>query len=134
MDSVEEWWRQVENKRRAAATLRDKRRLCRECYHLCGVAVEFALKAAIMKSGRFNRWPSREARPDLHTHNLRILFGMLGVSHNGLPPELRTNLRTVLNWSRAAEYAEGKMPRKEVIQFYNAAFGPNGVVEWLKSL
>lgn len=134
MQSAEEWRRQAENKKNAATELRDKRRLCRECYHLTGVAIEFALKAVVMKNERFNQWPSKAARPDLYVHNLRALFNALNVSHSGLPIELRANLKTVLNWSRGAEYADGKMPRKELIQFYNAAFGPDGVYEWLKTL
>lgn len=134
MNNPEDWFRHARNKYHAAAAIRDNRRLGKECHHLCGVSIEFALKGAIMKRHRLNQWPDRESRPDLYTHNLRTLFEALGIQQNGLSIDLRVNLRTVLNWSRSSEYVDEKLPRKEVVQFYDAAYGTNGVMQWLMTL
>ncbi|MCW5712754.1 hypothetical protein [Shinella sp.] len=130
----EEWWRRANEKRLSAGRLLDERKSSRDCYHLVGTAVEFAFKAVIAKRERFNQWPDQASRPDLYTHNLRVLFNLLGVDHSALPPSLRASLKTVLSWSRSMEYQGGRMPRKEAAQMYTAAFGTGGVIEWLKTL
>lgn len=129
----DEWWRRSNEKRVSAELLLSGRKSARDCYHLVGTSIEFALKATIARK-RFNSWPTRAERPDLYTHDLRLLFSALGVDHTSLPPGLRAKLRTVLSWSRDKEYVGSKMPRKEAVQIFEAAFNEDGVIAWLKTL
>jgi hypothetical protein len=57
MDSPEEWWGRVEEKRTFAHLGVGDPVACREAWITIGSAVEFALKAVIMKRERFNQWP-----------------------------------------------------------------------------
>ncbi len=101
-----------------------------------GFAIECCLKAAIMKKERLNRWPDREAAPDLWTHDLRVLFKRLGIdpmtfdSRSPVAP----SLKMVLDWRREHGYAVGKVPNKLARDICEAAFESNGVIEWLACL
>lgn len=130
----DQWFARANDKKVAASALRDDRKCGRECYQQVGTSIEFAIKGVIMKRQRFNTWPDAASRPDLHRHNLRSLFIHMDVDQSTLPPSLRAKLKTVLSWSRGMEYKGGRMPRKEVLQIFDAAFGPDGVLEWLRSL
>lgn len=99
-----------------------------------GFAVEFALKALIIKRERLNAWPSKDRRPELYTHNLRDLFQAAGIDLQAVPKPLRGSLRTVLDWNRAHEYTSGKMSRANARSMVAAALGPEGVVAWLNAL
>jgi len=96
-----------------------------------GFAVEFALKALIIRRERLNSWPSKEHRSELYTHSLRDLFQAAGIDPKAAPRELRGSLRTVLDWNRAHEYTSGRMSRANARSMVAAAFDPEGVVAWL---
>jgi len=51
----------------------------RNAYATAGMAVEHALKAKIMQHERMNTWPSRQRRPDVHTHNMSRLIELGGL-------------------------------------------------------
>lgn len=51
-------------------------------YHEAGFAIEYALKAYIMKKEGLNGWPDRSMRKDLYTHNLRELIRIAGIKIN----------------------------------------------------
>jgi hypothetical protein len=98
-----------------------------------GFSLECCLKAAIMKKERLNRWPDREDDPDLWKHDLMVLFKRLGIDplkfdhkHHVAPA-----LKMVLDWRREHGYAVNKLPLKYGDSICQAAFGANGVVEWL---
>lgn len=98
-----------------------------------GFSVECCLKAAIMKRERLNRWPEPDRAPELWTHDLRGLFKRLGIdpvkfdhSHPVAPA-----LKMVLDWRRQHGYAVDKLPLKRASDMCEAAFGGNGVIEWL---
>lgn len=100
-----------------------------------GFSVECCLKAAIMSRERLNRWPGPDTAPDLWTHDLRALFRRLGIdpatfdhTHQVAPA-----LKMVLDWRRDHGYSVGRVPLKVARDFCEAAFGSNGVVEWLAS-
>src|SRR5262245_53246827 len=101
-----------------------------------GFSVECALKAAIMSKERMNRWPDRQTAPDLWTHDLRDLFKRLGIDPMGIDPKsaIAPSLKMVLDWRREHGYSVGKVPNKMSRDMCNAAFGSNGVVEWLAGL
>ncbi len=112
----------------------DDRENCREAWVAAGFGVEFALKALILKRERLNAWPSLEHRPDLHIHNLKKLFKIAGLDPNAAPTDVKPAIRQVLDWNRNHDYVARPMPRKVARSMVEAAFGPSGVVEWLKSL
>ena len=132
--SVEWWWARVEGKRAVASRLVADRKYCREAWMACGTAVEFGMKAAIMKRARFNTWPDKATRPDLHTHDLRALLKALGVDPKHLNRGLKIKLKTAMDWDRSHDYAISSMERRVARAMYDACFGADGVVEWLKSL
>jgi hypothetical protein len=84
------------------------------------------------KEGR-NRWPDKDEAPELYTHDLRALLTRLGVDPSGFDPRnsVAPALKMVLEWRRDCGYAIGKFPLKYASQFVDAAFGHDGVVEWL---
>ena len=96
-----------------------------------GYAVEFELKALIIKRERLNSWPSNASRPELYTHNLRTLYLAAGLTSSDVPAAKRGAFKTVLDWDRLHEYKDQKMPRKVARSMVDAAFGENGVVDWL---
>jgi hypothetical protein len=132
--TAEAFANRIEGKRRVAAATVDDRMACHEAWMAAGYAVEFALKALIMRRERLNGWPSKEARPELYTHNLRILFREAGLQTGSVPPELRGAVRTVLDWDRAHEYTSGRMSRANARSMVRAAFDRGGVVAWLQNL
>jgi len=132
--TIDGWWGRVESKRAVALKMVDDRAHCREAWQAAGTAVEFAFKAVIMKRERMNRWPDKSERPDLHTHDLRVLLRIAGVDPRGLERPLRASIRTVLDWDRSHDYAVGSMERRVARSMVDATFGPDGVVTWLKTL
>ena len=101
-----------------------------------GFAVECCLKSVIMRRERLNRWPGPDTAPELWTHDLRGLFQRLGINPLGLNTKdpIAPALKTVLDWRREHGYSVGKVPTKLGEAICEAAFGPNGVVEWLAQL
>lgn len=132
--TVDGWWTRVEGKRAVALKLVDDRVHCREAWQAAGSGVEFALKAVIMRQERLNRWPDRDERPELHTHDLYVLFRVAGIDPARLQGPLRVAARVVLQWRREHDYVVGAMERREARSMVDAAFGREGVVQWLKTL
>lgn len=97
-----------------------------------GFAVEFALKAVIMKRERFNQWP--EDREDLRTHDIRKLLSLAGINPRSLPHPLQVNFKVVLDWDRGHDYTLGSMERRYARSMLEATFGEHGVIPWLKAL
>lgn len=126
--------RMVEGKRAVAVAMANDRVACREAWMAAGYAIEFALKALIIRRERLNSWPSKDSRPELYTHSLRELFKAAGIDLKAAPKALRGSLRTVLDWNRAHEYTSGKMSRAYARGMVAAAFDPEGVVAWLSKL
>lgn len=110
------------------------RKHCREAWFAAGSGVEFALKALICERERFNAWPSRDRRSDLHIHDLKKLLRIAGLDPKAAPANVQPAIRQVLDWNRNHDYVAKPMPRKVARSMVEAAFGPSGMVEWLKSL
>jgi hypothetical protein len=89
-----------------------------------------------MKKERFNRWPDRESAPDLWSHDLLGLFKRLGIDPLSIDPKILVApaLKMMLDWRREHGYSVGKLPVKFASNLYEAAFGPNGVIEWIAGL
>lgn len=128
------FWMLVERERATAYAMVEDRSHCRKAWNCAGLAVEFALKAVIMKRERFNAWPSKDARRDLHTHDLRTLMKAAGISTRDVPTNLRGSFKAVLDWHREGDYVTTRMPRAVAKDMVFASFGEGQVIEWLKSL
>lgn len=126
-------WARAEAKMSVSMAMVEDRKHCREAWHNAGSAVEFALKAVIMRRERYNIWPSKEAKPELHTHNLRSLFRLAAIDLHSAPKALRGSVRTALDWDRGHDYNPGTMKRSVARSMVNAVCGPEGVVAWLKT-
>ena len=96
-----------------------------------GAGVECALKAYIMRRERLIGWPSRESRPALYTHDLRQLLREAGLVISPRDPAA-PGWALVLQWDRNQAYDPAPVPRKVARQWVDSAFGPDGVVEWLR--
>ena len=101
--SADAFLRMAEGKRAVALAMVDDRQACREAWLAAGYAIEFTLKALIIKRERLNAWPGKDLRPELYTHDLRSLLGAAAIDPKSAPLALRGALRTVLDWDRAHE-------------------------------
>lgn len=98
-----------------------------------GLAVEAALKAYIMYVERLNGWPSKEARPELYTHDLRALVKAAGIKLTPLDPRA-ASWHLVLQWDRGQGYEPQTPSRKFARSWVRAASGEEGVVTWIRSI
>lgn len=114
--------------------MQDDRLHCREAWVSSGAAVEFALKAVIVRRRRLNAWPSRQSNPELYTHDLRKLMNYAGIDRSDIPGRLQGRMKAVLDWDRQHDYINAKMPRRVARDMVEAVFGEGGVYEWLSSL
>ncbi|MEW6598475.1 MAG: hypothetical protein AB1429_13395 [Pseudomonadota bacterium] len=126
--------RLAERKRAAALALVDNSLAAGEAWMAAGYAVEFALKACVMRREGLGAWPAKKTRPELYTHNLRELFRLAGIELGSAPEEVRAPLRTVLDWDRALEYNLTVISPAQARTMVAAAFGESGVVAWLIGL
>ena len=122
----------VRRHERTAYTMsKDKVAAAEGCFH-AGLAVECALKASIMRKERLRGWPSKEARPDLHIHDLRRLMEIAGLRPVARDPTA-PSWAVVLQWRRNDGCDPNAMPRRFAQGMVDAAFGGRGVVTWIRS-
>lgn len=134
LNSPEEWFSRAADKEKVARHFAEDKVAAREAILAAGSAVEFALKAVIMKRERFNSWPERSSRPEIYTHDLYTLFELAGIDHAMMPVRLRARWKVVLSWNRWMDYEYGRVPRRVARDMVEAAFADDGVVPWLKTL
>lgn len=86
-----------------------------------------------MTKFRMNRWPDQADRPDLWTHSLEDLANILGINPKSFDPTdaAAAAWKMTFEWHRGHGYASNKLSLKFSEQMYEAAFGSDGVVEWL---
>jgi hypothetical protein len=86
-----------------------------------------------MKKEGMNRWPSTAEAPELWTHDLTYLANRLGVNYQTLNSKdpAAASWKLALEWQRGHGYSINKLPMRFAVQMCEAAFGSNGVVEWL---
>jgi len=128
----DDFWRLSEEKKAVALSFVGDRRNCRQAWEATGFAVECALKAYIMRARGLNVWPDDRKSP-LWTHDLRSLLDQSGLSIKEESEGLLASWMTVLTWRREHAYSGGRFPRKIAAEMVKAAFGTEGVVQWLKS-
>jgi hypothetical protein len=131
-NTPEEWMMLVQRHERVARAMANDKVAAAEGHWHAGLAVECALKACIMQRERLNGWPSKDARPELYTHNLRALVGIAGIRPGPRDPEA-TSWYVVLQWDRNQGYDPKSMPRRFAQGMIEAAFGERGAVTWIRS-
>jgi hypothetical protein len=129
--SVDEWLQLVRQHEEAARHLLQNKKAASQGYWHSGMAVECALKAYIMRKERLNGWPSKAARPELYTHDLIALARIAGITLDPTDPRAPA-WHVSLQWNRNQGYDPKPMPRKVAWSLFEAAFGQNGVVTWLR--
>lgn len=130
-DSIEGWCILARRNQASARALLAAKQPS-QAWNAAGFAVECALKAAVMKHHRHNRYPSREDRPDLYTHNLHGLLREAAVDLRGLARDpIAPHFQTVLLWERSEGYNPTSMPMRVAEDMVTSACGPSGVLQWL---
>jgi len=130
-DSVQGWLQLVRQHETAALALVDSKTAAAQAYFHVGMAVECALKAYIMRKERWNAWPSKEAREDLYTHDLRLLKQMAGIDVKQTDTTAPA-WHVMLQADRQQNYNPKPMPRKVARSLFDAAFCDEGVVTWIR--
>jgi hypothetical protein len=132
VQSVGDWEDLCRSRREDARALLQLRRSSGAWLN-AGFAVESCIKAAIMKKEGMNRWPDKDERPELWTHDLRALLKRLGMLDVDPKTPVAPALKTVLDWQRDHGYSTTTFPLKAAKQLCEAAFDSNGVIEWIAS-
>ena len=129
--TIDEWINLARQNCAAAAVLLNAKQTVSAWNH-AGFSVECAMKAAIMRQEKFNRWPSKDLRPDLYSHDLTSLLEKAGLKRRLLIKEpVAHRLATVLQWGRNHSYYPKAMPLRVARDMYEAACGSDGVNSWL---
>jgi hypothetical protein len=123
----------AEQHEQSARVLARDRVAAGQAYFHVGVAAECSLKAYIMWKERLNSWPDRSLRPELYTHDLRKLVQIAGIQLKTTDP-LGPSWKVVLDWDRNQAYDPKPMPRRVALSMIEAAFGPKGVVTWIREI
>lgn len=130
--SPEEWLRLSAQHEQMATFALTQRDMGNQAHFNAGLAIECALKAYLMRAERLNGWPSRASRPDLYTHDLRKLMMLAGLHIDASHPIAAAWILTQ-NWDRNQGYDPRPMPDRVAKSWFAAAFGPEGVVTWLRA-
>jgi HEPN domain-containing protein len=108
----------------------------RNAYAHAGHALEFALKARIMRDEGLNRWPSYGERKELHTHNLGELLTISRLRAN-IEAEIIAGNPLGLAWLVVKDfdinrrYPDGQIFPWRVANDFVKAARDDGVLEWL---
>jgi hypothetical protein len=130
-NSPEEWMALAKRYEATARLAAEHRVAAPETAMQVGWAVEAALKAYIMKKEKLNNWPGPDFRPDLWVHDIQKLREIAGIKVNASDP-MAPAWHVVQQWNRAQGYSRARMSRKAARGWVEAAFGPLGVVTWLR--
>ena len=108
-------------------------------YQILAEAAECAAKGAIMRREGMNRWPDKDERPDLYSHNLVELFAASSLldcirDKNLTSRETRICYGT-LKGLHLRRYERRGMPRKTVRGLIEAFTNDGyGLLQWLKKI
>jgi hypothetical protein len=134
--SADEWWQGAESELQSAELLRNNGSVDQAYLH-AGQAIEFALKALIMKRKNWRKWPDNFKGANWHdlktcaeAANLKYDLGQKGVSK-----ELKANWLTVRDWKSNARYPGMKISRQDINDLLVAVCNKqNGVWQWLTKI
>jgi HEPN domain-containing protein len=130
----EHWEKKAKEELAAARALAGKR-LWSAAYYHAGMAIEFAIKWRIMHASRMNRWPSRQERRDLYSHDLTALAALAGLEHALLDEiaagtDLGTSWLVAKDWSIETRYDPRPFPPREARDMLRAV-DTMGLLKWL---
>ncbi len=128
--SVEEWIALAHRHRGDAYAARKSKRYS-ACCTSTGLSIECLVKAAIVKKFRWNRFPSKQERPSLYSHDIGLLIQQLDVDLRHINQAFGPKIATMTALVRNARYDPKPMPERFVSDIFDAAFGRYGVMEWL---
>lgn len=129
--TIEDWWTLGQRHLNGARSLRKDKNYSL-VWQETGFAVECFLKAAIIKREGWNRFPDRASRPDLFTHDIPYLLGILQVDLKALvKTPVGPKMKVLMTWRRFHGYNPAPMPGNYADQIFDAAFSQEGVVEWI---
>lgn len=106
-------------------------------YYLLGYAIECALKACIAKQTKeYDFPPDRRAVEAIYRHNPNDLLkpSTLEREHEEArraSSAFDANWKIIQGWTEQSRYQQGKS-EKEVVDFFSAIVGDEGVLPWLK--
>ncbi|MBN8892361.1 MAG: hypothetical protein J0H91_18925 [Rhodospirillales bacterium] len=121
-----------------AARLMAGAKLWAQCFYHAGFALECALKYRIMVANGWNRWPERNERRELYSHNLTelatqagIIDHLLAAIKDGAP--LGQTWLIAKDWSNETRYDPRPFPRRRGEDMLWAV-DEMGLVTWLLNL
>ena len=126
--TVEAWMSLTSSYERVAQKFVDDRKDAAQSYLNSGLACEMALKGLIFSLERPNDWEA--CARSMRTHDLRELAERAGLLKIRSP--LTPSLMVVTSWGVSQRYDPKPMPRKVARQMFEASFGENGVVTWIR--
>ena len=130
-NSAEEWVALARRKLEDAGKA-ERAGLRQQSYDEYGYAVEFAIKALIMRKKRLNQWPGRDTQPQLYTHSLNALMKETSCFRE-FSEERRKDRQLRLNWLVIKDWQPSRyrieQPSGRVIRDMQRA--ASGVIEWL---
>lgn len=134
-NSVDEWLEMARQQQAAARHMLSGPPEARATvvFHV-GSSIEFALKALIMKVEGLNRWPEKSDPGNYWTHDLTELRKKLKLKIEYTDP-VAPFWQVVKQWNRSADYSYNPKPMPMTVaeSYIEAAYGPNGVMEWVLS-
>lgn len=130
-DTVDGWLSLAGQHEEMAKLGCESRTAAQQGYFHAIMAVECALKALIWHNERFRSRPTLPQRPDLYSHNIRLLKENAAIKLKPSDPS-GVSWAVVLSSDRGQYYDPKPMPRKIARQMVDAAFGEVGVVTWIR--
>jgi hypothetical protein len=130
--SVDHWLMLARQHEVTARLAADSKEACAQALFHCGIGLECVLKAYIMHKERLNSWPSKAAREELYTHDIRKLMAIAGLTIAATQPQAAGWL-VMQQWDRNQAYDPKRMPRRVARAYVEACFGKEGVATWIKS-
>lgn len=130
-DSVEGWLALARQHEEVARVASESKDAAGQGYFHAVMAAECLLKGFIWRKERFNEPPSKDVRPELYGHNLRVLKDKADIvvsRHDPAAP----SWAVVLQGKRDQYYDPKPMPRRIARSMLEAVFGEKGVAEWLR--
>lgn len=130
-DTVDGWLALANQHEQMARIGCESKTAAQQGYFHAVMAVECALKAYIWHRARFNERPSQQERPELYSHNIRLLKDKANILPKPTDPNGASWI-VILNANRGQYYDPKPMPRKVARQVVDAAFSEVGVVTWIR--
>lgn len=134
----EEWRHLADEKFKSAMSLKRLGRRV-DSAGLLSVCLEAEIKAIIARRERFNTWPSRRERPDLHTHDLARLIRVAGLDEELSRVVREEKLfsgawRLVKDLTPVLRYSVGVISASQLQEAFDAVQNSqHGVRQWLRS-